>query len=410
MKKNLKKQNMEEGKFVLENKLGQVVRIIDWQNNSSMHVVYRHDTRRIETIDDLDYLDLDNVEYTIIDKVKKADVQKKPVKIAKVGTLKYVNEIKAVSESSRHSEDDTKPFLLLSMKRIGAAASAALVILLITSHFIKPDVQELRVVEIVERPQEIKKPTPQPKQKVAKQKIKKNTVVKASKNRSTPRTAKTATPRKATKVTTNQMSINQMGALGALGSLSSGAQKGGLNLNNVATSKGIGRGGTQGSGGMQQSIYGKGLVAAPLGTGNRADGAGGYGTKGAGGGQAGYGKVSLVGSSGSFFQPVKSEALVEGGLDRNEIAAVIERHIGEIRYCYEQGLQTNPKLGGRVSMRFFIAANGYVSKADITNTSLHSKLVENCITTRLKTWKFPNPRGGVIVKVNYPFVLRRVGS
>jgi DNA/RNA-binding domain of Phe-tRNA-synthetase-like protein len=47
MKKNLKKQNMEEGKFVLENKLGQVVRIIDWQNNSSMHVVYRHDTRRI---------------------------------------------------------------------------------------------------------------------------------------------------------------------------------------------------------------------------------------------------------------------------------------------------------------------------------------------------------------------------
>src|SRR5690606_40452767 len=120
---------------------------------------------------------------------------------------------------------------------------------------------------------------------------------------------------------------------------------------------------------------------------------------------AGYGQLSLVGSSGSFFQPVKSEALVEGGLTRNEIAAVIERHIGEIRYCYEQGLQTNPKMGGRVSMKFFIAANGYVSSANITNTSLHSKLVENCITTRLKTWKFPNPRGGVIVKVNYPFVL-----
>ncbi len=410
MRKIAKKQNMDEGKFVLENKLGQVVRVLEWPGNTSMHVVYRHDTRRIETIDDLDYLDLDRVEYTVIEKLKKSEVKKKAVKIAQVGTLKFVNEIKHVSHSSKHSEDDTIPFFLLSMKRIGAAATGSLVLLLALSYFIKPQEQEIRVVEIVERPQEIKKPTPQPKQRLVKQKIKKNQVVKASKKRKAPRIAKAATPRKATKVTTNEMSINQMGALGALGSLSKGSQKGGLNLNNVATSKGIGRGGSQGSGGMQQSIYGKGLVAAPLGTGNRADGAGGYGTKGAGGGQAGYGKVSLVGSSGSFFQPVRSEALVEGGLDRNEIAAVIERHIGEIRYCYEQGLQTNPKLGGRVSMRFFIAANGYVSKANITNTSLHSKLVENCITGRLKTWKFPNPRGGVIVKVNYPFVLRRVGS
>lgn len=407
MKTNLKKQNMEEGKFVLENKMGQVVRVIEWQDNSHMHIVYRHDTRRIETIDDLEYLDLDNVEYTVIEKVKKSDVQKKSVKIAQLGTFKFVNEIKVVTEDAKHTEDDTKPFLLLAMKRIGAGATAALLILMTVAHFVKPEEQELRVVEIVERPQEIQKP--EPRQKVV-QKVRKNQIVKASNKKSTPRVAKTATPRKATKVTTNEMSINQMGALGALGSLSKSSQRGGLNLDNVATSKGIGRGGTQGSGGMQASIYGKGLVAAPLGTGNRADGAGGYGTKGKGGGQAGYGQLSLVGSSGSFFQPVKSEALVEGGLDRNEIAAVIERHIGEIRYCYEQGLQTNPKLAGRVSMRFFIAANGYVSTANITNTSLHSKLVEGCITTRLKTWKFPNPRGGVVVKVNYPFVLRRVSG
>lgn len=406
MKTSLKKTNKEEGKFVLENKLGQVVRVIEWEGNSSMHVVYRHDTRRIETIDDLEYLDLENVEYTVIEKVKKADVQKKAVKIEQVGTLKFVDEIKVVSQDAKHTEDDTKPFLFLSMKYIGATASAALVILMIVAHFIKPEEQEIRVVEIVERPQEVQRPTPQPKQRMKMPKQ----VVKASNKRSTPRVARTATPRKASKVTTNEMSINQMGALGALGSLSKSSQRGGLNLDNVATSRGIGRGGTQGSGGMQQSIYGKGLVAAPLGTGNRANGAGGYGTKGAGGGQAGYGQLSLVGSAGSFFQPVKSEALVEGGLDRNEIAAVIERHIGEIRYCYEQGLQTNPKLAGRVSMKFFIAANGYVSTANITNTSLHSKLVEGCITTRLKTWKFPNPRGGVVVKVNYPFVLRRVSG
>ncbi|MES2769260.1 MAG: AgmX/PglI C-terminal domain-containing protein [Bdellovibrionota bacterium] len=407
MKTNLKKNNTEESKFVLENKLGQVVRVIDWQGNGSMSVIYRHDSRRIEATDDLEALDLDHVEYTVIEKVKKADVQKKAVKIAQVGTLRFTNDINTVSPSTAHSEDDTKPFFLLSLKYIGATASALLVLLMIVAHFIKPDLQEVRVVEIVERPEEMKKAVVQPRQR---QKMPKQQVVKASNKRSTPRVARTATPRKAVKVTTNEMSINQMGALGALGSLNKSPQKGGLNLNNVATSKGIGRGGNQGSGGMQQSIYGKGLVAAPLGAGQRANGAGGYGTKGAGGGQAGYGQLSLVGSAGSFFQPVKSEALIEGGLDKNEVDAVIKRHEGEIRYCYEQGLQTNPKLSGRVSMKFFIAANGYVSSADITNTSLHSKQVEGCITGRLKTWKFPNPRGGVVVKVNYPFVLRRVGS
>lgn len=409
MKKIVKKAvatTQADGKFVLENRMGQVVRVIDWQGSSNMNVIYRHDTRRIETTDDLEFLDLENVEYTVIEKVKKTDVQKKAVKIEQVGTLRFTNDIKSLSPSSTHSEDDTKPLFLLSLKYIGATASGLLVLIIALAHFLKPDVQEIRVVDIVERPKEVQKPFIQPKQKV---KVAKQ-VVRASNRKSTPRVARTATPRKAAKVTTNEMSINQMGALGALGSLNKSAQKGGLNLNNVATSKGIGRGGSQGSGGMQTSIYGKGLVAAPLGAGQRANGAGGYGTKGAGGGQAGYGQLSLVGSAGSFFQPVKSEALVEGGLDRNEIAAVIERHIGEIRYCYEQGLQTNPKLGGRVSMKFFIAANGYVSQSSITNTSLHSKLVEGCISGRLKTWKFPNPRGGVVVKVNYPFVLRRVGS
>lgn len=406
MKNSNSKKQILDGKFVLENNLGQVVRVIDWQGNASMNVIYRHDTRRIEATDDLAFLDLENIEYTIIEKVKKADVQKKAVKIAQVGTLKYTSEIKVLSSSAQHSEDDTKPFFLVSLKYIGATASSLLVICMLISHFMKPVKQEIRVVDIVERPHvEPKVIQPPQRQKV---KLHKKVIVKASHKRSTPRVARTVTPRKAVRVTTNSMSVNQMGALGALGSLSKSSQQGGLNLNNVATTRGIGRGGSQGSGGMQTSIYGKGLVAAPLGAGQRANGAGGYGTKGAGGGKAGYGTLSLVGSSGSFFQPVKSEALVEGGLDRNEIAAVIERHIGEIRYCYEQGLQTNPKLSGRVSMKFFIAANGYVSTANITNSSLHSNQVEGCITSHLKTWKFPNPRGGVVVKVNYPFVLRRV--
>lgn len=206
------------------------------------------------------------------------------------------------------------------------------------------------------------------------------------------------------------MAQQQSGVLGVLGSLKTSRQQGGLKLSNADTSSGIGRGGSAGSGGVQTSTYSKGMFSSPLGTGGKVNGAGGYGTKGKGGGQAGYGQVSLVGAGGSYFQAVESEAWVEGGLDRNEIAAVINRHISEVRYCYEKGLQSKPSLSGRLSMKFYIGPKGSVTLAQVANSSLGHAAVENCIQNRLKTWQFPQPQGGVTVKVSYPFVLRRVSD
>ncbi len=399
--KNSSAAKKNDGKFVIENKKGEVVRTLDWQG-IKLHIIYRHDTRRIEMTDDLKALKDQNIEFTSIEIVRKSEVQKKPVDIGQVGTLRYLENIESLSPSPKTVDDDIKPFIG-SLKWISGVSTSVLLLLFLIAYFFKPEVEEIRVVEIVERPVQEKVREPVVKQKIRKQ------VVRASKNKKiTPRVARTATLRKTKVSNKKQMTVNQMGALGALGSLTASKQNGGLNLNAVKTSKGIGRGGSAGSGGMQANIYGKGLTSAALGEGQKANGAGGYGTRGKGGGQAGYGKLSLLGSSGSFFQPVRSETLVEGGLDRNEIAAVIERHLGEIRYCYEQGLQQSPKLAGRVSMKFFIGAEGYVTSANISNSSLRSKQVEGCITNRLKSWKFPNPRGGVVVKVNYPFVLKRV--
>ena len=113
-------------------------------------------------------------------------------------------------------------------------------------------------------------------------------------------------------------------------------------------SAGPGLGGSEGSGGIQSSIYAKGLVAAPLGTGHNVKGGGSYGTKGKGGGKAGYGSLSLVGSTGASLIPVPREASVEGGLDRELVFDVVNRNKGQIRFCYEQGLQLNSSLSGRV--------------------------------------------------------------
>lgn len=219
------------------------------------------------------------------------------------------------------------------------------------------------------------------------------------------------------KPTTNQpkvkstKTIKRMGALAALGNATSKTnQQGGLDLGAVKKSAGPGMGGgTEGSGGVQTSLYGKGIVSAPVGVGGNLKGAGGYGTKGKGGGQAGYGKLSLVGSSGASVIPVGQEVIAGGGLDQGLIWEVIRKNSAQIRFCYEQGLQSDPSLKGRVVTDFTIGANGQVSTFKIANSTINSKIVEDCISLRVKTWKFPLPEGGKTVSVKVPFNLNRQG-
>jgi hypothetical protein len=104
------------------------------------------------------------------------------------------------------------------------------------------------------------------------------------------------------------------------------------------------------------------------------------------------------------------EASVETGLDRDQIAAVINKNLGQVRFCYEQGLQADPNLNGRVAVAFTIGGNGLVKTAGMDSSTMNSKIIEDCIVMRLKTWQFPLPQGGVDVKVTYPFVLRRAGQ
>ena len=211
--------------------------------------------------------------------------------------------------------------------------------------------------------------------------------------------------------------LDNVGALAALGGLKNGT-KGyqGLDANSLKNirSAGVGSGGggvgANGAGGIRGVLPGNGLIAGSSGSGGRAEGAGGYGTKGAGGGRAGYGKISLVGNTSGISLPLDDEASIEGGLDRDQIAAVINKNKGQIIYCYEQGLQGQPSLAGRVSVQFVINANGRIGIAKVAQTSLRSAQVENCMLAKMKTWQFPHPVGSVNVDVLYPFELRRVTS
>ena len=94
---------------------------------------------------------------------------------------------------------------------------------------------------------------------------------------------------------------------------------------------------------------------------------------------------------------------VDGELDPNVVANEIRRRKGAIIACYERALKRNPNLAGKLTLAFTISAIGKVTGAEIDDDKLGDDEVNSCITTIVKTWRFPAPANGE-VHFSYPFV------
>jgi pSer/pThr/pTyr-binding forkhead associated (FHA) protein len=167
-----------------------------------------------------------------------------------------------------------------------------------------------------------------------------------------------------------------------------------------------GIGGLIGSKGTQIGSGGLGARGSGLGGGGTAEGLGGLGTKGRGSGASGYG--SGGGSFGSKGEggigTVGGDPIILGALDKSLIDAVIKRNMAQIRYCYQRELTKNPALGGKITVKFVIAKDGTVSSATTKSTTMNNPTVESCINGRFMRFQFPEPKGGGIVIVSYPFI------
>jgi TonB family protein len=159
---------------------------------------------------------------------------------------------------------------------------------------------------------------------------------------------------------------------------------------------------------------GLGLRGSGGGGGGTGDsiGIGGIGTKGRGGGTGTYGNgVGVLGGKQSVDVGItSSEPEVMGSLDKELIRKVIQMNRGQIRYCYESLLNRFPKLGGKVSVKFVITATGSVASSSVAQSTAGNAELETCVAGRVRTWKFPEPKGGGVVVVTYPFIFKQAGE
>lgn len=173
---------------------------------------------------------------------------------------------------------------------------------------------------------------------------------------------------------------------------------GNLQGDSFGEARGFGGLGLHGAGRGGGGISERGIGLANVGTAGRGGGGRGGSGYGRGAGDLGERRARVP-------KIVPGRPQVQGSLDKEIIRRVVRQHRREIKYCYESELQKNKNLKGRVVVRFTISATGSVVSAVVKESNLDNASVERCMTGKIRRWVFPEPKGGGIVIVNYPFNL-----
>ncbi len=103
-------------------------------------------------------------------------------------------------------------------------------------------------------------------------------------------------------------------------------------------------------------------------------------------------------------EPQVTHTEVKGSLSKRAIHKVVRQPSDELRTCYEDELSHNPDLAGKIVCQWTISGSGDVTDASIVKSELSNENVERCILNHINLWKFPAPKGGGIVDIEYPFV------
>ena len=91
--------------------------------------------------------------------------------------------------------------------------------------------------------------------------------------------------------------------------------------------------------------------------------------------------------------------MVNGHLEPRDVESTIMRETPRFRACYEAGLRNNPSLQGRVSTRFIVGSDGYVSHVANAASDLPDADVINCVNRVYYGIAFPKPKNGIVTVI-----------
>ncbi|MFO0591682.1 MAG: AgmX/PglI C-terminal domain-containing protein [Polyangiaceae bacterium] len=153
---------------------------------------------------------------------------------------------------------------------------------------------------------------------------------------------------------------------------------------------------------------GLGMIGTGKGGGGTGDGTIGLGSIGTIGHGAGTGTGSGYGSGAGGAQKRgrvgAATATTSGsGLAQEVIARIVRRNLEQLSFCYEKAMVKAPTLQGKVAVKFTIDGKGAVLSAAAADTNITDADMVSCVVAAVKRMSFPEPDGGGVVVVTYPF-------
>ena len=74
---------------------------------------------------------------------------------------------------------------------------------------------------------------------------------------------------------------------------------------------------------------------------------------------------------------------------KNMVLSTISANYSGLKGCYHQGLKKDSDMKGKVVMTWDLDAEGKVFAADVENSQLKNKTVEECLVKTFSEWQFP---------------------
>lgn len=105
-------------------------------------------------------------------------------------------------------------------------------------------------------------------------------------------------------------------------------------------------------------------------------------------------------------QQPRKRPIILGSLDKDIIRRVVRSGMPAIRRCYESALPATGRPYGKVVLKWVIQGSGTVRSAVVNDDTLADQRVLRCMLSVIKQLRFPKPKGGGTVIVNYPFVFK----
>lgn len=121
-------------------------------------------------------------------------------------------------------------------------------------------------------------------------------------------------------------------------------------------------------------------------------------------GSGGFSGVGLGGKGTVSIIPGGGGEEYGGDIDRNGIRQVFINNSRALAACYERALGTNKGLGGKLVLDFDIGEQGRVLAAKMSHdkSTVTDEGLANCVISKMKTWRFPEPPKNQTVQVFYP--------